>query len=136
MLRKIATAAPLACGAMLTGCAADMTTPDTSDHGPGVAEQAFTAGMEPMETPAAAESFEGMETTGEAQEDLTQWQKICALGCATFAGAGCAAVSTSCTAGALWSFGGILIPCSYAVVAACAGATSVTTVCGIKCLGG
>jgi hypothetical protein len=121
---------------MLTGCAADTTTLDTTDQGPAPAEQAGAAGTETMETTAAAEAVEGMESTGEAQEGLTQWQKICVLGCSTLAGAGCASVSMSCTAGTLWSFGGILIPCVYAVVAACAGAASVTTVCAIECVGG
>jgi hypothetical protein len=77
-----------------------------------------------------------MDPTGKAQQDLTKWQQLCILGCAAFSNGGCAAVSTSCTAGALWSFGGILIPCSYAVVAACAGAGVAGTVCAIKCTGG
>ena len=75
-----------------------------------------------------------METTvGEAQQALTKWQQVCIVGCAAFANAGCAAVSTSCVAGALWSFGGILIPCSYAVIAACTGAATAGAVCSIKC---
>lgn len=76
------------------------------------------------------------EPTGEAQDALTQWQKVCVLECVAFANGGCAAVGVSCTAGALWSFGGILIPCGYAVVAACAGAGMAGTVCAIKCSGG
>jgi hypothetical protein len=76
------------------------------------------------------------EPTGEAQDALTQWQKVCTLGCVAFSNGGCAAVGVSCTAGALWSFGGILIPCSYAVVAACVGAGMAGTVCAIKCSGG
>lgn len=126
MLTTITTAGLLACGSILAGCAAD-TRLSTSERD-NVAEEDVHTGE--------TESTEGMETTGEVQEDLTQWQKVCVLGCTTFAGAGCAAVGVSCTAGALWTFGGILIPCGYAVIAACAGATSVITVCGIKCLGG
>lgn len=76
------------------------------------------------------------EPTGEAQDALTQWQKVCTLGCVAFANGGCAAVGVSCTAGALWSFGGVLIPCGYAVVAACAAAGMAGTVCAIKCTGG
>jgi hypothetical protein len=134
MLRKIATATVLACGAMLTGCAADTTALDTSDHGPTTAEQTGPAGSETVETLASMDV--GEETTGKVQEDLTQWQKVCTLGCVAFSNGGCAAVSTSCVAGALWSFGGILIPCSYAVVAACVGAGMAGTVCAIKCGGG
>jgi len=134
MIRRTVTASVLACGAMLAGCAADTTPLDTSDAGPAMAEQTGPEGAETLETVASMDAGEG--TTGEIQEDLTQWQKVCVLGCATFAAAGCASVGASCTAGALWSFGGILIPCAYAVVAACTGAASVTTVCSIKCLGG
>lgn len=89
---------------------------------------------EPAETMATMDI--GEETTGEAQEALTQWQKICVLGCTTLASAGCASVSASCVAGAVWSFGGILIPCVYAEIAACTGAANVIAVCGIKCTGG
>jgi hypothetical protein len=75
------------------------------------------------------------ETTGEAQEALTKWQQVCIVGCQTFATAGCTAVGLSCTAGTLWSFGGILIPCTYAVLAACTGATLAGSVCALKCAG-
>lgn len=87
--------------------------------------------------PQAAEAqTRSCEPIGEATEDLTKWQQTCTLGCAILAAAGCASVSTSCTAGAIWSFGGVLIPCAYAVVAACTGSASITTVCAIKCAGG
>jgi hypothetical protein len=136
MLETTVISGVLVSAAMLLGCAADTSTLDPTDPSPVPAEQVGTAVGLSMETPAAGEIAEETETTGEAQEALTQWQKICVLGCSTFAGAGCAAVGVSCTAGALWSFGGILIPCAYAVIAACAGAASVTTVCAIKCVGG
>ncbi len=124
MNRKTATATVLAGSAMLTGCAADTTTLDAANHGPAMAET--------VETLASMD----VEETGEAREDLTKWQQICVVGCAVFSNAGCASVSTSCVAGALWSFGGILIPCSYAVVAACTGAATAGAVCSIKCSGG
>ena len=76
------------------------------------------------------------EPIGEATECLTKWQQVCIVGCLVFANAGCTSVSLSCTAGAVWSFGGILIPCAYAVLAACAGATAAGTVCTFKCTGG
>ena len=120
--------------AMLIGCAADTTALVAIEHGPVEVEQSDATGVATMETTASMDS--GEEPVGETQQDLTQWQKLCALGCSAFAGAGCASVGASCVAGALWSFGGILIPCSYAVVAACTGSTTVITVCGIKCLGG
>ena len=128
---KTVIVAVLSCTAMLSGCAEDTAWTDTTDLGPAPMEQTGATGTATMVSMDYEE-----EVVGEAQEALTQWQKVCVLGCTTFAGAGCAAVGVSCTAGTLWSFGGILIPCSYAVVAACAGATSVITVCGIKCLGG
>jgi hypothetical protein len=134
MIRKTATATVLACAAMLTGCAADTTTLDTSDHGPAMAEQSEPASAETTEMLASMDVREG--TTGEVQEDLTQWQKVCTLGCVAFSNGGCAAVGTTCVAGAVWSFGGILIPCSYAVTAACIGAGFAGTVCAIKCSGG
>jgi hypothetical protein len=136
MLKTTVFAGALASAAMLLGCAADTSTLDPTDPSPVPTEQVGIAVGMIMETTAAGEIAKDTETMGEAQEALTQWQKICVLGCATFAGAGCAAVGVSCTAGALWSFGGILIPCAYAVVAACAGAASLTTVCAIKCVGG
>ena len=95
--------------------------------------QACAARTHPQAMEAQGQS---LEPIGEATEDLTKWQQRCTLGCATLAAAGCASVSASCTAGAVWSFGGILIPCAYAVVAACAGSASITTVCAIKCAGG
>jgi hypothetical protein len=76
------------------------------------------------------------EPIGEATECLTKWQQVCIVGCQVFATAGCTSVSLSCTAGAVWSFGGILIPCAYAVLAACTGATAAGTVCTFKCVGG
>ncbi len=97
------------------------------------ANQACAARTHPQAMEAQAQS---LEPIGEATEDLTKWQQMCTLGCATLAAAGCASVGASCTAGAVWSFGGILIPCAYAVVAACAGSASITTVCAIKCAGG
>ena len=131
---RTTTGAVLSCAAMLTGCAADTTTIDTIDHGPAQVDQSGSTGAATMETMASMDN--GEETVGEAQEDLTQWQKVCTLGCVAFSNGGCAAVGTSCVAGALWSFGGILIPCSYAVVAACVGAGMAGTVCAIKCAGG
>ena len=120
--------------AMLIGCAADTTALVAIDHGPVQVEQRDATEAATVETIASMDN--GEEPVGETQQDLTRWQKLCALGCSAFAGAGCASVSTSCVAGALWSFGGILIPCAYAVVAACTGSVTVITVCGIKCIGG
>jgi hypothetical protein len=131
---RIVIAAVLSCTSMLAGCEANTTSIDTTAPGPAQVEQ--TGATEAATVESMVSTDYGEETVGEAQQSLTQWQKVCVLGCTTFAGAGCAAVGVSCTAGTLWSFGGILIPCSYAVVAACAGATSVITVCGIKCVGG
>jgi hypothetical protein len=58
MLGTITTAAVLACGAMLTGCAADTTTLDTADHGPVTAEQG--------DAPQTFEVRLGSDTTAEA----------------------------------------------------------------------
>jgi hypothetical protein len=44
---------------------------------------------------------------------------LCEISCGGAAAAGCAAVSLACAAGTVWTFGGISIPCQYAVVAAC-----------------
>lgn len=65
-----------------------------------------------------------------------RWKNICTFGCAVFAGAGCASVAGSCVAGAVWSFGGILIPCAWAATAACGAATGIAATCAIKCNGG
>jgi hypothetical protein len=84
---------------MLAGCAGDTTSLDTIDPGPAQVEQTGATGAATTETMVSMDY--GEETVGEAQEALTQWQKVCVLGCTTFAGAGCAAVGVSCTAGTL-----------------------------------
>jgi hypothetical protein len=59
---------------------------------------------------------------------------LCEYSCAGAATAGCAAVALACTAGTVWTFGGVSIPCGYAVVAACyaigAGGLACTKLCG------
>lgn len=110
-----------------------------STEGQNSAEQPQIDGAQTTAEPTgeAAEdvSVSCEETTGEAQEALTKWQQVCIVGCQTFATAGCTAVGLSCTAGTLWSFGGILIPCTYAVLAACTGGTLAGSVCALKCAG-
>lgn len=97
-------------------------------------EQVCALRAQPQAMDAANQPFESI---GEVTEDLTpqKWRELCTLGCAVLAGAGCYSVTASCTAGAVWSFGGVLIPCAYAVAAACTGSISVTTVCSFKCAG-
>jgi hypothetical protein len=73
--------------------------------------------------------------TDEAQSALTLAQSLCVVGCAAAAGAGCAAVGTACTAGTIWTFGGIGVPCAYVVIAACGAAEGVGAACAIACTG-
>lgn len=126
--------AVLSCTAMLVGCAGDTASIDTINQGPAQVEQ--TGATEPVKMETTASMDYGEEMVGEATEYLTNWQQVCIVGCQVFANAGCTSVSLSCTAGAVWSFGGVLIPCVYAVLAACAGATAAGTVCTFKCSGG
>lgn len=104
----------------------------------GDLEEANPVCMASAHSQAMEAQCQNMEPIGEVAQNLTprKWQEICTLGCALLAGAGCASVTASCTAGAIWSFGGVLIPCAYAVAAACTASVSVTVVCGFKCAGG
>jgi hypothetical protein len=78
----------------------------------------------------------GSENGRSPPHALATWKEICIVGCAVFAAGGCMAVSGSCVAGAVWSFGGILIPCAYAVTAACVSAAGISAICALRCGGG
>jgi hypothetical protein len=71
--------------------------------------------------------------TDEARSAVTAAQAACVVGCAAAAGAGCAAVATACTAGAIWTFGGIGVPCSYVVIAACGAVEGAAAACTLGC---
>ena len=86
-----------------------------------------------METSRGSSSSGDKYTTRMSPQ---QWKNICTFGCAVLAGAGCASVGFSCVAGAVWSFGGILIPCAWAATAACGAAAGISVTCAIKCNGG
>ena len=88
---------------------------------PGDFEEANQVCVARAQTQAREAQGQKLEPIGEVTEDLTpkKWQEICTLGCAVLAAAGCGTVTASCTAGTVWSFGGILIPCAYAAAAAC-----------------
>lgn len=105
---------------------------------PGDVEEANQVRVARARPQALEAQSQKLEPIGEATEDLTpkKWQEICTLGCAVLAAAGCGTVTASCTAGTVWSFGGILIPCAYAAAAACTASVSITTVCSFKCAGG
>jgi hypothetical protein len=62
-----------------------------------------------------------------------QWRDICNTACEVASVAGCVAVHGACAAGAVWSFGGVLVPCEWAVLAACGGAATLGGACKAKC---
>lgn len=51
-------------------------------------------------------------------------------------GLSCAAVARMCAPEAVWTFGGVAIPCFYAMLAACAGALTAGSACNAWCDGG
>jgi hypothetical protein len=107
----------LACGAMLTGCAAE-TTLDTTDQGPAPAEQVCAAGTETVETTATMDAVEGMETTGEAASE-SAYATGCRAACAIAYALGCVSVGLSCSGVTTITLGGTTIPCAWAIIAAC-----------------
>lgn len=64
---------------------------------------------------------------------MTPLQTACTYGCAIAAGAGCAAVGGACTAGAIWTVGGVSFPCVYAVIAACGAYNAIGVTCALQC---
>jgi hypothetical protein len=69
-------------------------------------------------------------------QSMASWKEICIVGCATLATAAAVTVTAGCVAGTLWSFGGILIPCEYAVAASWIAAAEISAVCSLRCGGG
>lgn len=95
-------------------CASCVLTPDASTQ--EVAPAAVAA--EGLRDQEPTEMIE--EETGEAVSPILVTRgALCEASCAGAGAAGCAVVALACTAGAVWTLGGVSIPCSYAVVAAC-----------------
>lgn len=61
------------------------------------------------------------------------WRQSCRYACKMAEGLSCVAVGGLCVSGATWTFGGVAIPCYYAVLAACAGALTAGTACTTWC---
>lgn len=97
---------------------------DPADGGSGLGE-------------ASAVPEEPEDSTGEAASGmvLVKGGALCEYSCGGAVAAGCAAVTFACTAGTLWAFGGISIPCQYAVVAACYGMGAAGVACAKICGG-
>ena len=62
-----------------------------------------------------------------------QWREACHLGCGAANIVGCGVVTYSCVAGSVWTYGGLAIPCKYAVIAACLGAYAADRACEKWC---
>jgi hypothetical protein len=65
-----------------------------------------------------------------------KWRPICEAACDAAVGAACMSAHFSCVAGAFWSFGGVLIPCEWAVISGCSAGFFVAKACHVKCNGG
>lgn len=73
------------------------------------------------------------EETGQAESALSTLGVLCQYSCAGAVAAGCATVAAACTAGTVWTFGGVSIPCTYAMVAACYGIGAAGLACAKLC---
>jgi hypothetical protein len=99
-------------------------------------KEALAAMMMAAVGPAEAQSAETAEADGpvaESSDELTRAQTACTIACATLAGAGCASVSVACVAGTVWTVGGVGVPCTYVVVAACGAVSGVGAACALQC---
>jgi hypothetical protein len=62
-----------------------------------------------------------------------KWREACHLSCGAANIVGCGVVTYSCVAGTVWTYGGLAIPCKYAVIAACLGAYAADRACEKWC---
>ena len=62
-----------------------------------------------------------------------KWREACHLSCGAANVVGCGAVTYSCVAGSVWTYGAVAIPCKYAVIAACLGAYTADRACEKWC---
>jgi hypothetical protein len=65
-----------------------------------------------------------------------RWRPLCEAACDAAVGAACAGATFSCVVGTFWSFGGVLIPCEWAVISGCSAGFFVVKACHVKCNGG
>lgn len=86
----------------------------------------------PISADNAARLEQGAEPVGEAELELSGGV-ACRAACWTLAGAECAAVGAACSGAAVITVGGVSIPCSIAVITACAAAGGGASVCSDWC---
>ena len=116
-MSRTTIAGVLAYGVMLNGCAAESTL-TTTDQGAEVTET-----VDPMD------AMEGMETTGEAAQAVTQTQRDICLGAVTLgAGLGCLAATNACAGATVITVGGAAYPCAIVLAVACAALPAVAAV--------
>ncbi len=81
----------------------------------------------------AEDPDKGAESTGEAASEVNAAGAACRAACWTIAGAGCAAVGVACSGATVITVGGVSIPCTVAIVTACAAAGGGASVCSDWC---
>jgi hypothetical protein len=107
MLRTIVAISGIGVIGGLLGCTADTAEPESLGQPVESTSSDPTAVDVDSRTNEAADAFRF--TSGTA----------CRLACAIAAGATCGAVATACTGATVITIGGVSIPCSMAIIAAC-----------------
>ena len=82
---------------------------------------------------ASEEEYEEERIGEAASEAASPRNAACLISCAIVSSAGCATVSVACAAGTTFTVGGLTVPCSFAIVAACSVYAGAGTACALLC---